>query len=144
MIAFVIRRLLQGVIVMLVVGLIAFSLFNFVGDPVALMLPPEATQAEPAWRRACAAIVERIEDLGDSGEGVTGSLPLYLGGPVQPELGFILSCARDEPFAQGYSPCLSMRRSTTASSASGTPTPTNVCTSPSATVAVTSSPRCSA
>jgi peptide/nickel transport system permease protein len=46
MIAFVIRRLLQGVIVMLVVGFIAFSLFNFVGDPVALMLPPEATQAD--------------------------------------------------------------------------------------------------
>ena len=46
MIAFVIRRLLQGVVVMLVVGFIAFSLFNFVGDPVALMLPPEATQAD--------------------------------------------------------------------------------------------------
>jgi len=46
LIAFVIRRLAQGVIVMLVVGFIAFSLFNFVGDPVALMLPPEATQAD--------------------------------------------------------------------------------------------------
>ena len=46
MIAFVIQRLLQGVVVMLVVGFIAFSLFNFVGDPVALMLPPEATQAD--------------------------------------------------------------------------------------------------
>jgi peptide/nickel transport system permease protein len=45
-IAFVIRRLLQGVLVMLVVGFIAFSLFNFVGDPVSLMLPPEATQAD--------------------------------------------------------------------------------------------------
>jgi peptide/nickel transport system permease protein len=45
-IAFVLRRLAQGVIVMLVVGLIAFSLFNFVGDPVSLMLPPEATQAD--------------------------------------------------------------------------------------------------
>jgi len=46
MIAFVLRRLLQGVVVMLVVGFIAFSLFNFVGDPVSLMLPPEATQAD--------------------------------------------------------------------------------------------------
>jgi peptide/nickel transport system permease protein len=45
-IAFVLRRLLQGVVVMLVVGFIAFSLFNFVGDPVSLMLPPEATQAD--------------------------------------------------------------------------------------------------
>jgi putative transcriptional regulator len=31
-----------------------------------------------------------LQDLGDSGEGVTGNLPLYLGGPVQPQLGFIL------------------------------------------------------
>ena len=46
LIAFILRRLLQGVIVMLVVGFIAFSLFNFVGDPVSLMLPPEATQAD--------------------------------------------------------------------------------------------------
>jgi peptide/nickel transport system permease protein len=46
LIAFVLRRALQGVLVMLVVGLIAFSLFNFVGDPVAQMLPPEATQAD--------------------------------------------------------------------------------------------------
>jgi peptide/nickel transport system permease protein len=46
LIAFVLRRLLQGVVVMLVVGFIAFSLFNFVGDPVSLMLPPEATQAD--------------------------------------------------------------------------------------------------
>ncbi len=46
MLAFIIRRLLQGILVMLVVGFIAFSLFNFVGDPVALMLPPEATEAD--------------------------------------------------------------------------------------------------
>ena len=46
MIAFILRRLLQGVVVMLVVGFIAFSLFNFVGDPVSLMLPPEATRAD--------------------------------------------------------------------------------------------------
>ncbi len=46
MLAFVIRRLLQAILVMLVVGFIAFSLFNFVGDPVALMLPPEATAAD--------------------------------------------------------------------------------------------------
>ena len=52
MIAFVVRRLLQGVVVMLVVGFIAFSLFNFVGDPVSLMLPPEATQADRQAMRA--------------------------------------------------------------------------------------------
>jgi peptide/nickel transport system permease protein len=48
MLAFIIRRLLQSILVMLAVGFIAFSLFNFVGDPVALMLPPEATQADRA------------------------------------------------------------------------------------------------
>jgi peptide/nickel transport system permease protein len=52
LIAFVLRRLLQGVMVMLVVGFIAFSLFNFVGDPVSLMLPPEATQADRDAMRA--------------------------------------------------------------------------------------------
>ena len=38
MIAFIIRRLLQSFVVMLVVGFIAFSLFFFVGDPVASIL----------------------------------------------------------------------------------------------------------
>jgi len=52
MLAFVLRRVLQGAMVMLVVGFIAFSLFNFVGDPVALMLPPEATQADRDAMRA--------------------------------------------------------------------------------------------
>lgn len=32
---------------------------------------------------------------------------------LDPELGYTLSCSRDEPFAQGYSPRLSMRRSDT-------------------------------
>src|SRR4029078_1250875 len=43
MLAFVLRRILQVMLVFLVVGFIAFALFNFVGDPVSLMLPPEAT-----------------------------------------------------------------------------------------------------
>ena len=40
MLAFVLRRLLQAVIVMLAVGLIAFSLFRFVGDPVRVHARP--------------------------------------------------------------------------------------------------------
>ena len=52
MLAFTIRRFLQGILVMLVVGFIAFSLFNFVGDPVSLMLPPEATQADREQMRS--------------------------------------------------------------------------------------------
>src|SRR5688500_12889609 len=43
MLAFVLRRLVQAVLVMLTVGLIAFSLFRFVGDPVTFMLGQDAT-----------------------------------------------------------------------------------------------------
>jgi peptide/nickel transport system permease protein len=43
MLAFILRRLAQAVLVMLAVGLIAFSLFRFVGDPVLFMLGQEAT-----------------------------------------------------------------------------------------------------
>ncbi len=43
MLAFILRRLGQAVIVMLAVGLIAFSLFRFVGDPVIFMLGQDAT-----------------------------------------------------------------------------------------------------
>jgi peptide/nickel transport system permease protein len=43
MIAFILRRIAQAVVVMLTVGLIAFSLFRFVGDPVLFMLGQDAT-----------------------------------------------------------------------------------------------------
>ena len=43
MLAFILRRLVQAVLVMLTVALIAFSLFRFVGDPVLFMLGQEAT-----------------------------------------------------------------------------------------------------
>ena len=46
MIAFVIRRLLQSVAVMLTVGLIAFSLFNYVGDPINNMVGQDTSQAD--------------------------------------------------------------------------------------------------
>jgi peptide/nickel transport system permease protein len=43
MLAFILRRMAQAVVVMLTVGLIAFSLFRFVGDPVLFMLGQDAT-----------------------------------------------------------------------------------------------------
>ena len=43
MLAFILRRIAQAVLVMLTVGLIAFSLFRFVGDPVLFMLGQDAT-----------------------------------------------------------------------------------------------------
>ena len=41
MLAFIIRRLAQSVLVMLVVALIAFAVFRFVGDPIASMVGVE-------------------------------------------------------------------------------------------------------
>ncbi|MFO1282179.1 MAG: ABC transporter permease [Burkholderiales bacterium] len=52
MLAFVLRRLAQSFAVMAVVGLIAFSLFNFTGDPVAFMLGQDATLEDRARLRA--------------------------------------------------------------------------------------------
>jgi peptide/nickel transport system permease protein len=46
MTAYILRRIAQSVIVMLAVGLVAFSLFRFVGDPVATMMGQEASQAD--------------------------------------------------------------------------------------------------
>lgn len=46
MFAFILRRLAQSVGVMLTVALIAFVMFQFVGDPVTIMLGQEATPAE--------------------------------------------------------------------------------------------------
>jgi peptide/nickel transport system permease protein len=43
MLAFILRRLGQAVLVMLTVGFIAFALFRFVGDPVLFMLGQDAT-----------------------------------------------------------------------------------------------------
>ncbi len=43
MLAFILRRLAQAVLVMLCVALIAFMLFQFVGDPVSHMLGQDAT-----------------------------------------------------------------------------------------------------
>ena len=48
MIAHLVRSLLQGSLVILTVGLIAFSMFRFVGDPVATLAGQEATMADRA------------------------------------------------------------------------------------------------
>lgn len=52
MLKFLIRRLLQGVLVMLAVGLVAFLMFRYLGDPVANMVGPEATETERLRVRA--------------------------------------------------------------------------------------------
>ena len=52
MLAFVIRRLTQSILVMIAVALIAFLLFRFVGDPVNQMVGIETTPAEREALRA--------------------------------------------------------------------------------------------
>ncbi|MEO1679449.1 MAG: ABC transporter permease [Pseudomonadota bacterium] len=55
MLAYVIRRVFQSLVVLLVVGLVAFAMFRFVGDPVENMLGQERTVED----------IERLrEDLG--------------------------------------------------------------------------------
>ena len=86
MLAFIIQRLLQSVLVMLTVGFIAFSLFNFVGDPVSLMLPPEATQADRDEVRKSLGLdqpfyVQFGTFLGNAVQGNFG-ISLRLGRPV--------------------------------------------------------------
>ena len=46
MLAFVIRRVFQSLLVLLVVGLVAFSMFRFVGDPIDNMLGQERTMED--------------------------------------------------------------------------------------------------
>ncbi|WP_341704795.1 ABC transporter permease [Ferrovibrio sp.] len=55
MIAFIVRRLVQAALVMLAVAFIAFAMFNFVGDPVAII----AGQDLPAEQR-----IQLRKDLG--------------------------------------------------------------------------------
>lgn len=52
MLAFIIRRLLQAAIVMVTVALIAFMLFQYVGDPVVFLLGQDATAEDVAEMRA--------------------------------------------------------------------------------------------
>jgi peptide/nickel transport system permease protein len=52
MLAFVLRRLVQAVIVMLAVAFIAFMLFQYVGDPVTNLLGQDATPQQRAQLRA--------------------------------------------------------------------------------------------
>lgn len=80
MLAFILRRLLQAVIVMLTVAFIAFMLFQYVGDPVSSMLGQDATPEQRQQLR---------EDL-----GLEAPFPLqfarFVGNAVQGDFGLSL------------------------------------------------------
>ncbi len=84
MLAFILRRLAQAVIVMLTVAFIAFMLFQYVGDPVTNLLGQDATQEQrDALRR----------DLGLDQSFVV-QFTRFVGNAVQGEFGLSLRQGR--------------------------------------------------
>jgi len=84
MLAFILRRLVQAVIVMLTVAFIAFMLFQFVGDPVLNLLGQDAT---PEQRRQLRA------DLGLD-QPFPVQFAAFVGNAVQGEFGLSLRQGR--------------------------------------------------
>ncbi len=84
MLAFILRRLMQSVIVLLTVAFISFMLFQYVGDPVSGMLGQDATPEQRLQLRA---------DL-----GLDASFPVqfarFVGNAVQGEFGLSLRQGR--------------------------------------------------
>lgn len=86
MFVFILKRLLQAILVMLIVTMIAFLLFQFVGDPVMQMLGQEATEADrvalrhelgldaPIWKQYGAFIFNMLH--GDLGMSLRQGLPV--------------------------------------------------------------------
>ena len=86
MFSFVIKRLLQAILVMLIVTMIASLLFQFVGDPVTQMLGQEATEADrlalthelgldqPIWKQFGAFIANTLH--GDFGMSLRQGTPV--------------------------------------------------------------------
>lgn len=77
MLAYVIRRVFQSTIVLLVVGLVAFSMFRYIGDPVENLLGQERTQADIERVRAQLGLndpfpVQYVKFLGNSLSGDFG------------------------------------------------------------------------
>lgn len=60
MLAFIIRRLLQSILVMLTVGLVSFGLFRYIGDPIHNMVGQEATVAEREQLRESLGLNEPV------------------------------------------------------------------------------------
>ncbi|KJS75774.1 MAG: ABC transporter permease [Serpentinimonas sp.] len=60
MLAFILRRLLQATLVMVTVALIAFMLFQFVGDPVSQILGQDATAEQVAEVRAALGLDQPV------------------------------------------------------------------------------------
>ena len=84
MLVFILRRLMQAVIVMLTVAFIAFMLFQFVGDPVTNLLGQDATQEQREQLR---------QDLG-LGDPFPVQFAHFIGNALQGEFGLSLRQGR--------------------------------------------------
>ncbi|TXH56431.1 MAG: ABC transporter permease, partial [Burkholderiaceae bacterium] len=84
MLAFILRRLLQAVVVMLTVAFIAFMLFQYVGDPVTNLLGQDATPEQRHQLRA---------DLGLD-KPFPVQFAAFVGNAVQGEFGLSLKQGR--------------------------------------------------
>jgi len=84
MIAFIVQRLLQAVLVMMAVGFVAFSLFAYVGDPVSIMLGQDFTEE---------ARLRLVRDLGLDQPFFVQYFN-FLGNAVQGEFGISYRLAR--------------------------------------------------
>ncbi len=77
MVAFILRRLIQAVIVMVAVAFISFLLFQYVGDPVSFLLGQDATPEEIRSMRAALGLdkpffVQFWHFLGNAAQGEFG------------------------------------------------------------------------
>jgi peptide/nickel transport system permease protein len=77
MFAFIIRRLVQAVLVMVTVAFVAFMLFQYVGDPVSFILGQDATPEQTAAMRAALGLdqpffVQFAHFLGNALQGEFG------------------------------------------------------------------------
>jgi len=88
MLAYILRRVFQSAIVLLVVGLVAFSLFRFVGDPIDNMLGQERTKAD----------VERLRDQLGLNDPFVVQYAKFLGQAVQGNFG--MSYRQGRPVAE--------------------------------------------
>jgi peptide/nickel transport system permease protein len=84
MLAFVIQRLLQSVLVMLTVALIAFALFNFIGDPISNMVGQDTTTADR----------ERLRQELGLNDGFVVQFARFVGHAVQGNFGLSYQQAR--------------------------------------------------
>ena len=84
MLAFVLRRVFQSVLVLLAVGLVAFSMFRFVGDPIENLLGQERTDAD----------VERLREVLGLNDAFIVQYGRFLGNAIQGDFGISYRQAR--------------------------------------------------